>query len=115
MGDATKNVLDFLDFPPFRITFKLLYCTLFTNIILLWIRNFEKNRTTPTPKKPKKRLMDFHDGITFQRFGLEGWDLVQYKSLKVIQNGGKSKKSKTFFVASPIEDLDSFYQKLFPE
>ena len=26
MGDATKNVLDFLDFPPFRITFKLLYC-----------------------------------------------------------------------------------------
>jgi len=40
---------------------------------------------------------------------------VQYKSLKVIQNGGKSKKSKTFFVASPIEDLDSFYQKLFPE
>jgi len=27
MGDATKNVLDFLDFPPFWITFKLLYCT----------------------------------------------------------------------------------------
>ena len=55
--------------------------TLFTNIILLWIRNFEKNRTTPTPKKtqktPKKRLMDFHDGITCQRFELEGWDLVQ--------------------------------------
>ena len=40
---------------------------------------------------------------------------IQYKSLKVIQNGGKSKKSKTFFVASPIEDLDSIYQKLFPE
>ena len=34
---------------------------------------------------------------------------VQYKSLKVIQNGGKSKKSKTFFVIYPIEDLDSFY------
>merc|ERR1712212_784866 len=28
--------------------------TLFTNIILLWIRNFEKNRTTPTPKKTQK-------------------------------------------------------------
>ena len=27
MGDATKNALDFLDFPPFRITFKLLYCS----------------------------------------------------------------------------------------
>ena len=40
---------------------------------------------------------------------------VQYKSLKVIQNGGKSKKSKTFFVASPVEDLDSFYQKPFPK
>ena len=26
MGDAPKLVLDFLDFPPFRITFKLLYC-----------------------------------------------------------------------------------------
>ena len=54
--------------------------TLFTNIILLWIRNFEKNRTTPTPqktqKKNKKRLMDFHDGITCRRFRLEGWDLV---------------------------------------
>ena len=48
-------------------------------------------------------------------FGYIDPTLVQYKSLKVIQNGGKSKKSKTFFVASPIEDLDSFYQKLFPE
>ena len=26
MGDAPKLVLDFLDFPPFWITFKLLYC-----------------------------------------------------------------------------------------
>ena len=55
--------------------------TVFTNIILPWIRNFEKNRTTPTPpkktKNPKKRLMDFHDGITCQRFELERWDLVQ--------------------------------------
>ena len=38
---------------------------------------------------------------------------IQYKSLKVIQNGGKSKKSKTSFGASPVEDLDGFYQKLF--
>ena len=54
--------------------------TLFTNTILLWIRNFEKNRTTPTPKKNQKtpkKDMDFHDGITCQRFELEGWDLVQ--------------------------------------
>ena len=28
--------------------------TVFTNIILLWIRNFEKNRTTPTPQKTPK-------------------------------------------------------------
>ena len=33
----------------------LRFCTLFTNIILLWIRNFETNRTTPTPKKTKKK------------------------------------------------------------
>jgi hypothetical protein len=55
--------------------------TLFTNIILLWIRNFEKNPTTPTPKKTEKkkqkRLMDFRNGISCQRFELEGWDLVQ--------------------------------------
>ena len=67
------------NFCNFGATF-LGFGTLFTNIILLWIRNFEKNRTTPTPKKtqktPKKRLMDFHDGITCQRFELEGWDLV---------------------------------------
>ena len=40
--------------------------TLFTNIILLWIRNFEKNRTTPTPQKnqktPKKDLWIFTMG-----------------------------------------------------
>merc|ERR1712168_1728165 len=29
------------------------------------------------PKNPKKRLMDFLDGITFQRFELKGWGLVQ--------------------------------------
>ena len=36
-------------------------------------------------------------------------DNVQYKSLKVIQNRGKSKKSKTIFVVSPIEDLNGFH------
>merc|ERR1712212_414922 len=54
--------------------------TLFTNVILLWIRNFEKNPTTRTPKKNQKtpkKDMDFHDGISCQRFELEGWDLVQ--------------------------------------
>jgi hypothetical protein len=40
---------------------------------------------------------------------------VQFKSLKVYRNGGKSKKSKTIIVASPVEDLNSFYQKPFPE
>ena len=38
----------------------------------------------------------------------------QYKSLKVDRNSRKSKKSKTIFVASPIEDLDGFHQKPFP-
>ena len=55
--------------------------TLFTNIILLWIQTFEKKSDHPNPpkkpKNPKKRLMDFHDGISCQRFELEGWDLVQ--------------------------------------
>merc|ERR1712087_808767 len=27
--------------------------------------------------QPQKRLMDFHDGISCQRFKLEGWGLVQ--------------------------------------
>ena len=43
------------------------------------------------------------------------WNHIQYKSLKVIRNGGKSKKSKTSFGASPIEDLYGFYQRPFPE
>jgi hypothetical protein len=54
--------------------------TVFTNIILPWIRNFEKNRTTPTPQKNQKtpkKDMDFLNGITFQHFEVEGWDLVQ--------------------------------------
>merc|ERR1712212_1233087 len=29
------------------------------------------------PKTPQKRLMDFHNGISCQRFKLEGWGLVQ--------------------------------------
>ncbi len=28
-------------------------------------------------KKPQKRLLDFHNGISCQRFELEGWGLVQ--------------------------------------
>ena len=28
---------------------------MFTNIILLWIRNFEENWTTPTPQKKQKK------------------------------------------------------------
>merc|ERR1712055_480182 len=43
--------------------------TLFTNIILLWIRNFEKNRTTPTPKKnPKKNQK--------KTYGFSRWDIL---------------------------------------
>ena len=44
----------------------LRFGTLFTNIILLYFRNSEKNRTTPTPKKnqknPKKDLWIFMMG-----------------------------------------------------
>ena len=36
MGDAPKLVLDFLDFPPFWITFKLLYCTCLMDTNLLF-------------------------------------------------------------------------------
>ena len=76
-----KKDMDFLDGITFqRFELEGWDLVVFTNIILLWIRNFEENPTTPTPKKnqktPKKRLMDFHDGITCQRFELEGWDLV---------------------------------------
>merc|ERR1712212_815607 len=60
------------DILPMLIARRLGFGTVFTNIILLWIRNFEKNRTTPTPKKTQKRLMDFHDGISCQCFELEG-------------------------------------------
>merc|ERR1739838_762589 len=64
------------DILPMLIARRLRFGRVFTNIILLWIQNFEKNRTTPTPKKnpknSKKRLMDFHDGISCQCFEIEG-------------------------------------------
>ena len=41
--------------------------------------------------------------------------LVQYKSLKLDRNGGKSKRSRTSFVASPVEELVGFYLRSFPE
>ena len=63
---------------------------MFTNIILLWIRNFEKNRTTPTPKntpktpqKPPKTLRIYMnlwklcDYVTYVNLELEVWHLVQ--------------------------------------
>merc|ERR1712212_356474 len=79
MGPTFMETLQWDNFCNFGATF-LGFGILFTNIILLWIRNFEKNPTTRTPKKnlknPKKRLMDFHNGISCQRFELEGWDLV---------------------------------------
>merc|ERR1712212_725274 len=49
------------DILPMLIAKRLGFGTVFTNIILLWIRYFGKNRTTPTPKKktkkPQKKLM----------------------------------------------------------
>ena len=46
--------------------------TVFTNIILLWIRNFEKNRTTPTPKKypklPKHLIYELNNYTLFLLF-----------------------------------------------
>ena len=59
------ETLQWDNFCNFGATF-LGFGTLFTNIILLWIRNFEKNQTTPTPKKtqktPKKDLWIFMMG-----------------------------------------------------
>ena len=59
-------------------------------------------------KSQNEEMVNVKEGF---RSGLE----VQYKSLKLDRNGGKSEKSKTIFVTSPIKDLDSFYQKLFPK
>ena len=60
-----RETLQWDNFRNFGATL-LGFGTLFTNIILLWIRNFEKNRTTPTPKKnqktPKKDLWIFTMG-----------------------------------------------------
>ena len=48
-----KETLRWVNFCSFGATV-LGVGTLFTNIILLWTRNSEKNRTTPTPKKNQK-------------------------------------------------------------
>ena len=42
------------DILPMLIARRLGFGTVFTNIILLWIRNFEENPTTPTPQKNQK-------------------------------------------------------------
>ena len=47
--------------------------------------------------------MDFHSQEVV-KFAI----VIQYKSLKLDRNGGKSEKSKTIFVASPVEGLDAF-------
>ena len=54
--------------------------TVFTNIILLWIRNFEKNWTTPTPQKcPKtpQNTLNMNLTIIFSFFSL-GLDLPNH-------------------------------------
>jgi len=45
---------------------RLGFGTVFTNIILLWIRNFEENPTTPTPKKTQKTPK--------KTYGFSQWD-----------------------------------------
>ena len=45
---------------------RLGFGTVFTNIILLWIRNFEENSTTPTPQKKQKK--------TKKTYGFSQWD-----------------------------------------
>ena len=51
--------------------------TVFTNIILLWIRNFEKNWTTPTPQKMPKMPLNMNLTIIFSFFPL-GLDLPNH-------------------------------------
>ena len=45
---------------------RLGFGTVFTNIILLWIRNFEENPTTPTPQKNQKTPK--------KTYGFSQWD-----------------------------------------
>ena len=84
--------------------------TVFTNTILLWIRHSEKKHGPPQKKtqKPPKRLIDFHDGISCQRFELECWGLVQ--CLLIVLDGinsvGDYNSSRVgvvcFFVSPPF-------------
>merc|ERR1712087_440555 len=62
MGMGTLQWDNFCNFGATLLGFG----TLFTNIILLWIRNFEKNRTTPTPKKNKQK----------KTYGFSRWDIL---------------------------------------
>ena len=50
------------------------------------------------------KYLDFHSQEVV-KFAI----VIQYKSLKLDRNGGKSTKSKTSFVASPTEDLNGCY------
>merc|ERR1712208_131309 len=43
------------DILPMLLARRLGFGTVFTNIILLWIRNLKKNRAPPPPKKKKKK------------------------------------------------------------
>ena len=61
----TLRLCNFCNFGATLLGFGIL----FTNIILLWIRNFENNRTTPTPKKypkpPKHLIYELNDYTFF--------------------------------------------------
>ena len=75
IGATFMETLQWDNFCNFGATL-LGFGTLFTNIILLWIRNFEKNRTTPTtqkcPKTPQNTLnMNLTIIFSFFSLGLE--------------------------------------------
>ena len=73
--------------------------TVFTNIILLWIRNFEKNRTTPTPKKyPKlpKHLIYELNNYTFFLLFRTGFAESLWKKGSDKQLSDKSIRQKLF-------------------
>merc|ERR1712087_1049934 len=79
----TLRLCNFCNFGATLLGFGIL----FTNIILLWIRNSEKNRTTPTPQKNKNppktlriymNLWKLCDYVTFVDLELEVWNLVQW-------------------------------------